>query len=40
MFQEEIEVLESIYEGDDQFKAIDATTYQYKVWLKRLFNTI
>ncbi|XP_068629891.1 RWD domain-containing protein 4 [Battus philenor] len=27
---EEIEVLKSIYEGDDNFKQVDATTYQYK----------
>lgn len=28
---DEIEVLKSIYEGDDNFKQVDATTYQYKV---------
>lgn len=28
---EEIEVLKSIYEGDDNFKQIDPKTYQYKV---------
>ncbi|ESP04169.1 hypothetical protein LOTGIDRAFT_180040 [Lottia gigantea] len=28
--QEEIEVLESIYDGDENFKKIDSTTYQYK----------
>lgn len=28
---EEIEVLKSIYEGDENFKQIDAKTYQYKV---------
>lgn len=27
---EEIEVLKSIYEGDDNFKQVDAKTYQYK----------
>ncbi|XP_023945776.2 RWD domain-containing protein 4 [Bicyclus anynana] len=27
---DEIEVLKSIYEGDDNFKQVDATTYQYK----------
>ncbi|XP_075969998.1 RWD domain-containing protein 4 [Anticarsia gemmatalis] len=27
---EEIEVLKSIYEGDDNFKQLDAKTYQYK----------
>ncbi|KAL0894282.1 hypothetical protein ABMA27_014283 [Loxostege sticticalis] len=27
---EEIEVLKSIYEGDDAFKQVDAKTYQYK----------
>ncbi|CAH2244225.1 RWD domain-containing protein 4 [Pararge aegeria] len=27
---EEIEVLKSIYEGDDNFKQVGATTYQYK----------
>ncbi|KAH9629237.1 hypothetical protein HF086_008319 [Spodoptera exigua] len=27
---EEIEVLKSIYEGDENFKQVDATTYQYK----------
>lgn len=29
---DEIEVLKSIYEGDDNFKQVDATTYQYKVF--------
>lgn len=28
---EEVEVLKSIYEGDDNFKAVNSTTYQYKV---------
>ncbi|XP_059083823.1 RWD domain-containing protein 4-like isoform X2 [Tigriopus californicus] len=28
--EEEREVLESIYEGDDQFKALSATQFQYK----------
>lgn len=28
---EEIEVLKSIYEGDENFKQLDAKTYQYKV---------
>lgn len=28
---EEIEVLKSIYEGDDNFKQVDPKTYQYKV---------
>ncbi|CAH0604991.1 unnamed protein product [Chrysodeixis includens] len=27
---EEIEVLKSIYEGDENFKQVDSTTYQYK----------
>ncbi|CAK1581469.1 unnamed protein product [Parnassius mnemosyne] len=27
---EEIEVLKSIYEGDENFKQVDGTTYQYK----------
>ena len=31
---EEIEVLKSIYEGDDNFKQVDAKTYQYKVCLQ------
>lgn len=30
---EEIEVLKSIYEGDENFKQVDAKTYQYKVLL-------
>lgn len=29
--QEEMEVLQSIYDGDDRFRAINATTIQYKV---------
>lgn len=28
---DEREALQSIYEGDPQFKEIDATTFQYKV---------
>lgn len=28
---EEIEVLKSIYEGDENFKEINSKTYQYKV---------
>jgi len=28
---DEREVLQSIYEGDENFKEIDLTTYQYKV---------
>lgn len=28
---EEIEVLKSIYEGDENFKQVDCKTYQYKV---------
>lgn len=28
---EEIEVLKSIYEGDENFKQVNATTYHYKV---------
>lgn len=32
---EEIEVLKSIYEGDENFKQLDAKTYQYKV----IYNT-
>lgn len=28
---EEIEVLKSIYDGDENFKQVDNTTYQYKV---------
>lgn len=28
---EEIEVLKSIYEGDEDFKQLDDKTYQYKV---------
>lgn len=28
---EEIEVLKSIYEGDENFKQLNPTTYQYKV---------
>lgn len=28
---EEIEVLKSIYEGDENFKQVDDKTYQYKV---------
>lgn len=29
--EEEREVLSSIYDGDDSFKQIDPTVYQYKV---------
>lgn len=28
---DEVEVLISIYEGDDNFKQVDSKTYQYKV---------
>ncbi|KAK6192442.1 hypothetical protein SNE40_003910 [Patella caerulea] len=28
--EEEVEVLESIYDGDENFKKVNATTYQYK----------
>lgn len=28
---EEVEVLTSIYEGDENFKQVDSKTYQYKV---------
>lgn len=28
---EEVEVLKSIYEGDENFKDINSKTYQYKV---------
>ena len=29
---EELEVLKSIYEGDDAYSAIEDTVHQYKVW--------
>ena len=32
-YQEELEVLHSIYEGDDNFKEVNLTTFQYKVRL-------
>lgn len=38
MQAEEIEVLKSIYEGDENFKQVDPTTYQYKVPLRNKFH--
>ena len=31
LFQEELEVLQSIYDGDDNFQKIDGKTFQYTV---------
>lgn len=37
---EEIEVLKSIYDGDENFKQVDAKTYHYKVATNFLYHTM
>ena len=38
--QEELEVLQSIYEGDDAFKQISETVFQYKARKNSIKNTL